>query len=498
MKWSSFQTDIFNFIEADTGIGAVNAVAGSGKTTTIVEAVQRSKRPALLGAFNKHIAVELERRLNATPGVTVSTLHALGLRMTADGCNTKPQVNQRKYNDIVTWALTNHPHLAQQAGFESPNEAWQTLSKLVDFARLTLRDPLDPHDAFSAAAACYELEAPDPLLPLVTLCLDEGAAEAKHHGIIDFTDMIWLPHRWDLQTDTYPHIFVDEAQDLNAAQLDLVHRACATDPRGLVVGDPFQSIFGFAYAGLDAYTTARDSLNATELPLSICYRCPTSHLDLAREIVPHILARDDAPVGTIEHCFDNDLPTLVRPTDLVICRYTAPLINMCLNLIRARVRSYVKGRDIGVGLVKLIEIIRKRNANLAALSHTLQEYTNHRHEQLANRNAPASIHNALDDRIVGVRIIYEMDQPTDWTAFTRTATDLCSDNGTGVCLSTIHRVKGLEADRVWILQPEELGTRRTGLRGIDQETNVRLVALTRSKDFLGFVHSADPDLTHNR
>lgn len=39
--------------------------------------------------------------------------------------------------------------------------------------------------------------------------------------------------------------------------------------------------------------------DAKELPLSVCYRCPSSHLALAREFVPHIEATGAAE-GTIE------------------------------------------------------------------------------------------------------------------------------------------------------------------------------------------------------
>jgi len=41
MKWSTLQTDIFNFVEFDSGNAIIEAVAGSGKTTTIVEAINR-------------------------------------------------------------------------------------------------------------------------------------------------------------------------------------------------------------------------------------------------------------------------------------------------------------------------------------------------------------------------------------------------------------------------------------------------------------------------
>lgn len=492
MNWSTFQSAIFDFIASPAPEpGAVNAVAGGAKTTTLVEAVRRTRGRTLVVAFNKHIAVELERRLGKSDDRTISTLHALGLRALSDACTTRPKVTSSKYLDIADWALDQHPNAWREAGFDLAYEAKLTLVKLIDFARLTLRDPLDP--AFDAAAAIYALEAPPSLLPLVADCLTEGAAEAKHDGTIDFTDMIWLPERWNLQVDKYPHVYIDEAQDLNAAQFALICRSRTPNARGLLVGDPDQAIYAFSFSDLNSFNTAKSYLNAIDLPLSICYRCPTSHLDLARELVPHILPRDDAPVGEVIDCWTDDLLTSTQPNDLVLCRYTAPLITQALRFLRARVRAYVKGRDIGVAMVKLIETIRKRNANLAAFQHTITEYATDQHDRLYRRRASQTIHDMLDDRILGVCIVHELSQPTDWADMIHTATDLCADDGTGVCLSTVHRAKGLEADRVWILHPEELGKRRPGMRGVDQESNIRYIALTRSRQFLGFVYG-DPNL----
>jgi DNA helicase-2/ATP-dependent DNA helicase PcrA len=65
------------------------------------------------------------------------------------------------------------------------------------------------------------------------------------------------------------------------------------------VGDPKQAIYGFAGADCRSVEKIKARTQATELPLSICYRCPISHLDKAREIVPQIEARPGAPAGVI-------------------------------------------------------------------------------------------------------------------------------------------------------------------------------------------------------
>lgn len=77
--WSAQQEAIFDwFHDGDNGHLVVVARAGTGKTTTIIEAISRAPEASiLLAAFNKRIAVELQERL-ANPNAEAMTLHSLG------------------------------------------------------------------------------------------------------------------------------------------------------------------------------------------------------------------------------------------------------------------------------------------------------------------------------------------------------------------------------------------------------------------------------------
>src|ERR1700690_3946522 len=79
-KWSPQQKAVFENVANGTGHTVVLARAGSGKTTTIVEAFNHVPEGAsvLMIAFNKSIATELQSR--APAGVEVSTLHSFGLK----------------------------------------------------------------------------------------------------------------------------------------------------------------------------------------------------------------------------------------------------------------------------------------------------------------------------------------------------------------------------------------------------------------------------------
>ena len=91
--FSTYQLAIFNHIAESSNNLAINAVAGSGKTTTIVEAAKRipKNKEVLFLAFNKTIANELKERLYKYPNVTCCTLHAHGLSALRD---LRPQVDK--------------------------------------------------------------------------------------------------------------------------------------------------------------------------------------------------------------------------------------------------------------------------------------------------------------------------------------------------------------------------------------------------------------------
>lgn len=67
--WSPFQLAVFADVATGTGHTVVNACAGSGKTTVLVEAISHVPPglSTLFVAFNKAIAEELARRLSGKP-----------------------------------------------------------------------------------------------------------------------------------------------------------------------------------------------------------------------------------------------------------------------------------------------------------------------------------------------------------------------------------------------------------------------------------------------
>ena len=78
IEFSPYQKSLFAEIESLSGHIMVNAVAGSGKTFSLLECMRRVKGDSIFVAFNKSIASELSQKVPSH--VTASTLHSFGLK----------------------------------------------------------------------------------------------------------------------------------------------------------------------------------------------------------------------------------------------------------------------------------------------------------------------------------------------------------------------------------------------------------------------------------
>jgi superfamily I DNA/RNA helicase len=226
------------------------------------------------------------------------------------------------------------------------------------------------------------------------------------------------------------------------------------------------------------------------LPLSVCYRCPTSHLAVAREWRSDIEARPGAPVGTIRMLERIDYVDEAAAGDLVICRRTAPLIGLCFELIAAGIGASVRGRaDMSKGLVKIV----KRAGKLAdkarwsitfadALARHGDEAAQKLRARARDEQAAADAVDALEDRIECVRIIFASTSASSQADLIGSIERTFADKAAAVTLSTVHRAKGLEADRVVILEHDRLiSPRATQAWQVQQEEHLSYVAYTRAK-----------------
>ena len=93
-----------------------------------------------------------------------------------------------------------------------------------------------------------------------------------------------------------------------------------------------------------------------------------------------------------------------------------------------------------------------------------------------------------EDKINAIEILSEGLQTSD-EVIDRINTIFNDDSKNGICLSTVHKSKGLESDRVFILNSDKFFLKHCMQVDwmAEQEYNLVYVALTRAKHFLGYI-----------
>jgi len=475
-KPSKYQLAVFNYVH-DMKAGqhlVVEACAGSGKTTTgvkMMDLIPRTKDVIFI-AFNKHI----ERKLSevAPSHVRVRTYHGLGFAICRAIYGTDIKVDDDKVYDILSNFMDK-----SKDGYLFP-----MIAKMVGLVKNTLSDVEDIDldelaDHYGIEIDSYDR---DNIYNAVRYVLEKSRTMTN---IIDFDDMCWLPVINDLKAHQYDLAFVDEAQDTNRCQIALALMSVKPDGNIIAVGDRHQSLYGFRGADVDAIPNLIGNLHADTLPLSITYRNPRQVVRLVNERFPDfpLEAADWAEEGEVRYVSGERALTEYTPGDMVLCRVNAKLVEPAFALIRNGTKAIIRGRDIGKGLISLIR--KMKSADLGGLLAKMSEYR--RVEMLklleANRNNQAQ---ALEDKVEtifalsdGVTSVFELENRIE-TIF--------KDENEGVVFSSVHRAKGLEAKRIFILAPELMPhpmAKKPWEQ--EQERNIEYVALTRSLSELIFV-----------
>jgi len=478
---SKYQVAIFDFVRDGTGNAVVEAVAGSGKTTTLVKALEFTDADSDVAfvAFNRHIAKELAEK--APEHVHVSTLHSLGFG-NIRAQNPRIKVENRKLYYIIKDMQDQYSYEDAQALYANN----RTIQRLVSLCKATLQEPTA--QVLEALCDRYGLET-NGQAKLIFEATGKVYRESQRQCSyrIDYDDMIWLCASGQVPCQKFDMLLCDESQDFNAAQIQMVLNSIQENGRVIAVGDRFQSIYGFRGADTSAIPNLIEALDATTLPLSITYRCPKSHVELAQSLVPHIEAAEWAIEGSIEHISRYQFREQVKPGDAVLCRCNAPLVRPCFSLIREGTKAVILGRDIGQNLMSLVRKVQKK-ARVTSLHDTLwemQEYVRVEVDKLldADKGTRAQI---LEDKRDTIEALAEGCQ-TVADLETRIKT-VFSDDKAGVVFSTVHKFKGGEAERVYILEPGLMPhPRATKEWELVQESNLTYVAWTRSKRELYFV-----------
>ena len=500
---SQYQKAIFDYIQHEKGNLVVEAAAGSGKTYTLVKAlslIPQDKR-VLMTAFNKDIVKELTKKVKEFPNVEVRTLHGLGMILTTRGLGIggmKPEgykYTQLIYNHWQDLTKTNINKLSRNAR----KSFVENTKKLVDFGRFYLATT---RSEMIELMTKYDIPC---VADEVDVALKVMAIGGKNLDSIDYTDMIWMPHIYDLhlQECEYDFIMVDECQDLNVAERNLVLRCLKKGGRLIAVGDSNQCIYGFSGSDPDSFRAIQSIPNTVSMPLSISYRCPESVVKFAQNLVPSIEAKQGAEEGVILDCVSLDD---VHDGDMVLCRNNAPLLQVYCKLLEQGKRAYIRGSDVGKNLQNIVIGTHKDylHTNLkqdGVFIRLYEDLFNSRKaimERYGISQEDAMKHETIQAKLDMIRALEVLGADLTTTEeLTKKIEDIFpkNDKGEGIMLSTVHKAKGLEADNVFIacasLMPSKSALDEWQ---VQQERNLMYVAYTRAKKVLGFLNEEEtPD-----
>ena len=539
----------------------LNAVAGAGKTSTIMMEVEALKeiekqiRRAVVAcsvSFNTNIRDASQVKLtNMGSTVQAKTTNQLGRSILAAAAKEGLCVTPEGKADIGKYTLIAKDYMShyqtsyeyfpnQRSRFKDFNKAVKAVTTLVTAVRNTRTTATEENllDLVSHYDLQDQIDITAPYWPLICQkvgdVIDAGVTaynngyfsattrESKRAGWHDFDDQICLPLQLDLTAAIWDVIFIDEAQDLNRARLEMMTRVIKNNGILFFVGDPDQAIQGFTFSDTNSVQTIRDTTNAIPFPLTCCWRCDEKIIRLAQAIVPRIEGRPNADPGIVDVILESSLTTTLqtgykrgseeKDPDLVLCRVKAPLVSMCLETIRAGKAAIVRGRDIGRGIVALVEEILNGSVDFANLPEEIGDYTARKVSKLeGKKDADAKIAELLDrsDTVLALLDGYldTLRNPeagnaeafkafiTDKFADDESAEEANRDRVKPIVFSTIHKAKGLEYDRVFILEPGKLPhpAAKPGWQE-QQEQNIIYVAVTRAKHELYFVGGVPADL----
>ena len=491
--WTDEQGAIFDAYLSGTSHITEDAKAGTGKTTTNVEGVKRlaTARPGtstLAIAFNVKTKTELEKRLAGS--ATALTLNGLGHRAWGRALAKNLTLEKNKVGDLTSQVVKDFDR----------NDAWGSVRELVSKAKTVGLVPSkapratgqmleDTGEAWWNIADHFDIDCDDEIIDMARIVLAQNITTG-FQGVIDFDDQIYLPIMYGSGFEKYDLVLGDEYQDLNPMNHIMIEKSCKLTGRIFAVGDENQAIYGFRGADMDSIRKFTEKKNAQTLGLSVCWRCASSIIEHAQEIVPGIKAAPSAQVGRV-HNLDTWNEALFQTGDAILCRNNAPIIGLAFRLIRHGRGVHVVGRDLGSNLKNLIKKLLRGDLS-KPIEHLLRELASWEHREVLNARGKQDQdkERKITDKAESLRAVIEFGGCSTVSQINLRIDLLFSKESAPITLSTIHKSKGLEWKRVFALDSHLLGPDwLTQPWMIQADRNLDYVQRTRAMEELIYIHS---------
>lgn len=273
-----------------------------------------------------------------------------------------------------------------------------------------------------------------------------------------------------------------------------------------------QAIYGFAGADAESMPRMFEELSETaagcvKLPLTVTRRCGKAIVAEANKVVADFQAHESNGEGLVRSVEWNGKKTKDEPAksyqtevqagDMILCRVNAPLVGECFRFLKAGRKANIQGRDVARGLISTIT--KSKTEYVVDLVSYLSDWSHaETQKELKKRNPDDSRLIAIQDRYDCLMTFTEGCNRTEEVIQKIESVFVDADNSnksSGILLSSVHKAKGLESERVFILMPKKGGIPHPMAKtswAKEQEWNLWYVAVTRAISELVWVNDDRP------
>lgn len=542
-KPSTYQQDILDFfLNNPQSNMLVNALAGSGKSTTACMLSEHSKTSDLYIAFNASVVEEFKKKIK-NPKTKVMTMHSLAysimlynVEQESKDSGEKPKGfgSQRSKRTVSLDNFKPHKILDEEITkrygryieFAKRVFLKDNYINLYNLCRLTLTDMssnkdvsrlIDDHVLFLYYGD-EGYSAPDisEITSTLKILDTKSRQQFETQGVIDFTDMLWITFNklkydnWEVPYwALYTNIYCDEVQDFSNIQLNFLKFIKRTKGRYVFIGDFHQAIYNFAGANAQAFNQIPKMFAPVKtFDLPICYRCAKSHLSrVNREYGIPILSCDDAPMGFVKTIDKNKISEYAKAGDMVISRKNKWIAEVVLDLARNGTPIFIEDKEMVAAIKR--QILSSKCTSVGTLEKFLQKVISNYNKKLfeiVSKNAReggheeehleavAEANSKIDNTSFLLEILegyLENHASSDSVSkFSNFIDKLLNTTPSPNCvrLCSIHKAKGLEATNVFVLNEAKINYdfRNSKEQNI-QEKNLSYIATTRAKEGLYLV-----------
>ena len=480
MQLTKEQHDIIK----STGNIKINAVAGSGKTTTVIEYAKTRppKSKILYLAFNKAVKTEAAKKFakNGLHNVQVETAHSLAYKHIVYKSPYKINANGYKTNEIADllsvkgngekhteYVVANHINKFVAYFFNSDKQKLEDLNYLDTISDAKTK-------VFVSSMYNYIKKQAGVFLDM----MDNEEIEITH-------DFYLKKFQLSNPVLPYDYILFDEGQDGSAAMLDIFLKQNAIK---VIVGDTHQQIYGWRYA-----VNSLEKADFKTYYLSTSFRFSSEIANLAAAVLKYK-----------EHIGEHQPVKIVGKSTEKATKTKAVIARTNLGLLLKAIEYVTKKKE-----VKSIYFEGNINSYTyadegASLYDVLNLY-NSKHFLIKDKliKAMADMSELVDyiektedvQLAIMVKIIKEYGNKIPEIIKAIKEKHVDDKENAEMIFSTVHRCKGMEYDTIQLVNDfiteeklEKLKLDKKGLEAnatkINEEINMLYVAVTRSKNNL--------------